>query len=343
MLHIQTTPRGRLGVYANEAAIMFGGNGQGARTARRRRRSLSAALLAIPGWMIRGYQQANAGDLAAALAFNALVALVPTMFLLISIAGLFLKVNQVLVVTMYSSFWGLPSGAAQDALETALTARNNSGWFGAISLIGFAWVGTGFVSCLARSMNRIYGVRNAGFVKEKQRGFFIILVFAFFFLISLTASIGTGLFVNQSDLPYYFEQWALRALQYQVAGYLLALLSALALFLILDRTVPNAGQHLADVWPGALLAAALFVLMAQAFPIYIRMIGGANRYGVVLGLVSLLVAWFLVLAHVMLFSTYVNATWQRHRRRRLRQRRQAEQAIREQREMVGADVQAGSR
>jgi uncharacterized BrkB/YihY/UPF0761 family membrane protein len=73
------------------------------------------------------------------------------------------------------------------------------------------------------------------------------------------------------------------------------------------------------------------------------MLGGANRYGVVLGLVSLLVAWFLVLAHVMLFGTYVNATWQRHRRRRLRQRRQVVQAIREQREMVGAGAQAGGR
>jgi membrane protein len=343
MLHIQSSARGRLGVAANEASILFGGNGRRAKPARRRRRSFGGTLLAIPGWMIRGYQQANAGDLAAALAFNALVALVPTMFLLISVAGLFLKINKVLVVTMYASFWGLPHGAAQEALETALTARNNSGWFGAISLIGFAWVGTGFVSCLARCMNRIYGVRNAGFVKEKQRGFFIILVFAFFFLLSLLTSIAPTFFVNQSDLPYYFEQWALRALQYQVVGYLLALLSALMLFLILDRTVPNAGQHLADVWPGALLAAALFVLMAQAFPIYIRMLGGANRYGVVLGLVSLLVAWFLVLAHVMLFGTYVNATWQRHRRRRLRQRRQVEQAIREQREMVGAGAQAGGR
>lgn len=341
MLHIQGSAKGRLSIYAGEATGTLG-SGR-ARRVTRRRRSFGAALLAIPGWMVRGYQHANAGDLAAAVAFNALVALVPTMFLLIAIAGLFLKVNQVLVVTMYASFWGLPHGAAQGALETALTARNNSGWFGAISLIGFAWVGTGFVSCLARSMNRIYGVRNAGFVKEKQRGFFIIVVFALFFLLSLITSIAPSLFVNQTNLPYYFEQWALRALQYQVAGYAIALLSALVLFLVLYRTVPNAGQHLLDVWPGALLSAALFVLMAQAFPIYIRMLGGANRYGVVLGLVSLLVAWFLVLAHVMLFGTYVNATWQRHRRRHIRERRQAEQAIREQREMVGFGIKAGKR
>jgi membrane protein len=342
MLHIETSTFGRLGIYAGEASSALAKN-RPRGTGRRHRRSLGATLLAIPGWMIRGYQQANAGDLAAALAFNAIVALVPTMFLLFSIAGLFLKVNQVLVATMYASFWGLPHGAAQEALETALTARNNSGWFGVISLIGFAWVGTGFVSCLARCMNRIYGVRNAGFVKEKQRGFFVILVFALFFLLSLITSIAPSFFVNQTNLPYYFEEWALRALQYQVAGYAIALVSALVLFLILDRTVPNAGQHLADVWPGALLAATLFVLMAQVFPIYIRMVGGGNRYGVVLGLVSLLVAWFLVLAHVMLFGTYVNATWQRHRRRRLRQRRMEEQAIREQREMVGVGIKAGKR
>src|SRR6478672_12256273 len=106
MLHIQSVTSGRLGLGAGESDAGLGHDR--AKGGGHRHRSFGAALLAVPGWMIRGYQQANAGDLAAALAFNALVALVPTMFLLISIAGLFLKVNQVLVVPMYASFWGLP-------------------------------------------------------------------------------------------------------------------------------------------------------------------------------------------------------------------------------------------
>src|SRR5215217_5795251 len=92
-------------------------------------------------WMIRGYQQANAGDLAAAVAFNGMVILIPTFFLLYSLAGLFLKTDQGLLTALYASFWGLSNEAATEAFSHALNARSNSGWFGALSLIGFAWVG----------------------------------------------------------------------------------------------------------------------------------------------------------------------------------------------------------
>src|SRR5437868_3868367 len=74
-------------------------------------------------WMIRGYQHANAGDLAAAIAFNAMVALIPTFLLSLAVAGLFLRIDQVLTTATYATFWGLPPGAASDALNAALTAK----------------------------------------------------------------------------------------------------------------------------------------------------------------------------------------------------------------------------
>ena len=103
--------------------------------------------------------------------------------------------------------------------------------------------------------------------------------------------------------------------------YVVALLAAVSLFLVLYRVVPNAGQRLRDVWPGSLTAAVLFVTMAQAFPIYLRLAGQYNRLGAGFGFVSLLVGWFYVLAHVLLFGTYVNATYQAKRRRRWRAKR----------------------
>jgi membrane protein len=270
-------------------------------------------LGSLIGWMVRGYQQANAGDLAAAVAFHALVALIPTFLLFLSVAGLFLHVNQVLITSIYSSIWGLPGSSAEDALEAVLTARRSSSWLGVLSLVGFAWTGAGFVGCLARSMNRIYGVAGCGYMCEKRRGFFVILAFAALFIAALLSSTVPTLFVGR-DLPVYFRSWALAAGRYQILGYVVAFLATMALFGMLYRVIPNAGQHMLDIWPGTFTAATLFVAMAQAFPLYLKVIGGANRYGAVFGLVSLLVAWFLVLAHVLLFGAYVNATYQRHRR-----------------------------
>jgi membrane protein len=264
--------------------------------------------------MHRGYQQANAGDLAAAVAYNALVALIPTFLLCLSVAGLFFHFDEIFTSTIYASLWGLPKGSAGDALETVLTARRSSSWLGALSLAGFAWTGAGFVGCLARSMNRIYGVPGCGYMCEKRRGFFVITAFAALLILALLASTVPTLFVR-TDLPAYFQDWIFTAGWYQILSYGVALLSTIALFGMLYRVVPNAGQGLEDVWPGTLTAAGLFVLIAQAFPIYLRLLGGANRYGAAFGLLTLLVAWSFVLAHVLLFGAYVNATHQRHRRR----------------------------
>jgi membrane protein len=259
--------------------------------------------------MYRGYRQANAGDLAASVAFNALVALVPTFLLCLAVAGLFLRQDEVLETALYTSFWGLPPEAAGDAFGAVLSARRNSSWLGALGLVGFAWAGAGFVSCLARSMNRVYGVPGCGYMCERRRGFFVILAFAALFVLALLTATVPTLFVNR-DLPFYFEEWALAAGRVQTLGYGLAVLATLALFGMLYRVVPNAGQRLADVWPGTLTAAVLFVAMAQVFPIYFRVFGSIERYGSAFGFVSLLVAWFYLLAHVVLFGTYVNASYQ---------------------------------
>ncbi len=275
-------------------------------------------------WMIRGYQRANATDLASAVAFQALVAVVPMFLLLISIAGLFLQDSYVLQQAILTIAWILPGGgASQDAFTAAFEARRNSGLYGALGLLGFAWVGTGFVSAMARSMNRIYGVPNAGYVKEKQRGFIVILLFAVFFMIASAATIVTTFFVgNESNLPLFLQRWTLVSGRSQLIGYAISAVAAYLLFFTIYRLVPNAKQRVMDVWPGALVSAVLFLLVTLVFPVYLRIIGGSNRYGLVLGLLSLMVAAFYALAHVILFGTYINATWQHHRRARQRRRKQ---------------------
>jgi len=316
VLHIGSATGGRAGAprpvkTAAPAgpAVTFG--------ARLQQRGLRGNAVAAFRWMHRGYQQANAGDLAAAVAYNALVALIPTFLLCLSIAGFFFRIDQVFKSTVYASVWGLPSGTAGDALETVLAARRSSSWLGALSLAGFAWTGTGFVGCLARSMNRIYGVPGCGYMCEKRRGFFVILGFAVLFTMALLAATAPTLFVAR-NLPAHLQHWALAGAWYQALGYVVALLTTALLFGMLYRVVPNAGQRITDIWPGTATAAALFVVMAQVFPLYLRAIGGANRYGAAFGLLSLLVAWFYLLAHVLLFGAHVNAVFLRHRRQRRR-------------------------
>lgn len=325
MISVRSATTGRIPRYASDPAP---------EAPRRRKRGIPTAETAgrppfwtlplrILRWMYRGYTATNAGDMAAAVAFNTLIALVPMMLLLAATAGLFLKNDAVLQQTQIAIERLVPGQTSDDAFTAALTARGNTGWLGVISFIGLAWVGTGFVSCLARSMNRIYGARNSGYINEKQRGFLVLMLFSLLFMVASVASIMPTFFINQ-DLPEVFDRWLLASGRYQLIGYGIGLVTAVLLFLVLYRIIPNAGQHLGDVWPGTLISALLFMAITQAFPIYIRLIGGGNRYGQVLGFVSLMVASLLILAHIILFGAYINASWQR--RRRLRRRRKLEVA-----------------
>lgn len=266
------------------------------------------AARAVPRWMIRGYLHANASDLAAAVAFNAVVAIIPTFLLLASIAGFFLRDDALLSRVVDAILWSRPPAQAADALHTLVAVRRNSSWFGIVSVVGFAWIGTNFISCLARGMNRVYGVPNRWFVHERLRAFGLILVFAVLFLLaSLGAAVPT--FFVAHDLGYFYERWAIASTRVQALSYGVAFIAALLLFLVLYRIVPNAGQRLTDVWPGALVAAVLFVVMTQAFPLYLRFFNQYSQYAKVLGFGLLLIIWFYALAHVLLFGTYVNATY----------------------------------
>jgi membrane protein len=266
------------------------------------------------GWMIRGYQTANAGDLAAAVAFNAVVAVVPIFLLLVSAGGLLLQDDQAMTIFIHAILWALPREQTQEALGAVLAAKQNSRFFGALSLLGFAWVGANFVGSLARGMNRIYGVPNRRFVHQRVRDFLVVIVFAVLFLVASVPSIVAGLFVN-NELGAFFDALALASGRVQLLSYGISILGSLALFTVLYRIVPNAGQKMRDVWPGILTAAVLLVALLQVFPIYLRLVGNLNRYGQFFAFVPLIVAWFYLLAHVLLFGAYVNATFQSHCRK----------------------------
>jgi len=264
------------------------------------------------GWMYRGYQRANAGDLAAAIAFNALVAVVPMLLLFASVGGAVLRQEGVLIEFLHAVVWAVPDDQAAEAVQAVLAAKQRSPWLAGLSLVGFLWVGTNFVSSLARGMNRVYGVPNRRFVRQRPRDFLLVLFFAVLFILASVAATVPAFFVGRADLPLFFRYSAFASGLVQIASYAVSIVAATILFLVVYRVLPNAGQKLRDIWPGTLVAALLLVLLLQAFPVYIRLVGGTNRYGQFFGFVPLLVIWFYALAHLLLFGAYVNASFRSH-------------------------------
>lgn len=273
-------------------------------------------------WMVDGYRRVNAGDLAAAVAFNALLAIVPTILLLITAAGLLLRNDELFADVVGATLWLLPAGLGGDTIQALLQARQRSGAFAIASFVGFLWIGATFFASLGRGMNRVYEVPDPPAVYQRVRGFFIVVAFAVLFIVTTVAALLPSLFFGDAPaaLPLGIGDWPLVDGIYQVLSYVVAVLTSITLFGMLFRVVPNAGQRIDDVLPGTIATALLFVVLVQVFPLYLRLAQGLNRIGSIFAFLPLLLGWFYVLAHLLLFGAYINATYQGYRRCRIDQR-----------------------
>jgi membrane protein len=264
---------------------------------------------------IGAYRSINGGDLAATIAFNALLALVPMILLMIALAGQLIKDPDRLNSAIEIVGRALPAGQSREAVDTLLTARNQSARLGLASLIGLLWIGTSFVTTLARAMDRIYRAPERHFVQNRIRAFVIVLLFTFLLLASALSAALPTYFLNNS-IPKEIEKWTPPGTLSHIVGYAISIVAGILLFGIVHYFLPNAGQGIRDIWPGVLAATISFTLLTQGFPIYLQLTQNANRYGALFGVVWLLLTWFLLLAHILVISTIINAWNQRRRRSR---------------------------
>ena len=266
-------------------------------------------------WMITGYRETRAQDLAASVAYYALLAIVPTVLALVSIIGFVLRTDDGYQQAIDLVLWVVPEGLTTEGISALPSLRDRSGAFGLASIVGFLWIGSTFFAALGRAMNQVYGVPDWSPVQQRVRGLIGVVAFSLLFIISVVAAIvpTVVLGIDERTLPLGLERWQLFTGLYQFLSYIVAVVVAMVLFAVIFRIVPAAGQSLFDIVPGAVVIGTAFVLLAQAFPVYLRIVRGWNLIGGTAGLLSLVLVWFYLLAHLFLFGAYINSTWQRHR------------------------------
>lgn len=261
--------------------------------------------------------RSRANDVAAAIAYYALLSIVPMVLGLVSIVGLVLRTDAGYRQAVELVSWVVPEELAGDSLDALPRLRDQSGTFGVVSLVGFLWVGTTFFSALGRAMNQVYEVPDRHPLRQRARGFVSIVLFAVLFTASVIAAIvpTAVLGIDETSLPLGLERWPLFSGLYQALSYVAAVLSAIVMFGLIFRLLPAAGQRVGDIIPGAVAIGFVFVVLVQVFPIYLRIVRDWNLVGGTAGLLSLVLLWCYLLGHLFLLGAFFNATWQRHRRR----------------------------
>lgn len=268
-----------------------------------------------PARLVQRYVDANLPNLAAAVAFHTLFSVFPLLLALVTLIGLIVPDPGRLEQATGAVVVLFPPEASEQLLAMLRSTRQNAGLLGALSVVGLLYSGSALFGSLEDAFNRIYQLPGRPYLRQKLMAMGMLLTCASLLLLSLLAASLADLLssVSGQTLETWLPgaTWLTELVDLRAVGVSLAWTLSLAwsflFFLLIYVIVPNRHFRLGQVWPGAALAALLFVGITKLFPVYLDYFSNFNRYGAGFAFVLLLLAWFYFLAHVVLFGATVNA------------------------------------
>jgi membrane protein len=247
-------------------------------------------------------------NLAAALAYNLLMAVFPLVLALFSLLGLILgTVNP----SAYDQLRGqiihvFPAAtSASNLLDAAFTQlRRSAGILGMIALILALFNGSRLFILIEGCFDIIYHIRPRSFVPQNVMAFVMLLLFIILIPIMVLAAAGPALFFSLLQYTPLGQIPGSKVL-FSLGGILGGLIAAYILFQAMYMVVPNQKISFRHSWPGAVVAAILLQAYLILFPLYVThfLTGYAGK---ALGLVILLV-FFYYFAVLLFLGAEVNA------------------------------------
>ena len=241
--------------------------------------------------------------IAKAAAYSALVSFFP---LLTTIAALLVEANAQSVSRQLAEllFDAVPPGS-EDIVLHVFTARGRGpAWLFAAAAIASVWGASGFMLSLMDGFQAAYRSRNErGF--WRQRGIAVALVF-----FAAAPAVGASallLFAGRVERSLHLDNfWIARFVTVLVAVGAMVLVTCL-----LYRYGAQRPREYRRLWPGAMVAATLWLLATGAFSWYVRNIGSYNvLYGSIGAVIALLV-WLYLLSAIALIGCEFNAEAER--------------------------------
>ena len=281
-----------------------------ARRLKRRLMALTAMELARRTWRELGDDFAV--DLAASIAYYALLSLFPLAIGLVSLFSLILEADVVEaeVFAFFQSYLPGSEGLFADNVEAVGNIR---GLLGIISAVGLLWSSSLLFGAISRAVNRAWDIPyDRPFYIEKPRHF--IMVFSVTPLVVLSVVSTTGLQVLGN------EEWpllgSLAFLEHNGINTLvrpLPFVFSLAIFLLIFKFAPYTRTYWRYIWPGALVSALLFDVGKSVFVWYLENYAAYERIYGALASVVVLLAWTYASGLIVVIGAEVSSEYQRMR------------------------------
>jgi membrane protein len=256
---------------------------------------------------LRKFQSDRGTHLAAMVAYYALVAFVPILFLLLAALGLLERVDESSAVVR--ELKRLLPGAPVEKIVGAVSAiQENAATLGVVGGAFLLWSALGLFGALESAFNIVYERPNRPFFRGK-------LVASAFLTASLAASFA-GLATTTVGWRA-LRDWAPSVAGNAVVAVVVSVLGTSAVvfvFLVAAYLLlTNERQRLREVLPGALFATTLLQATFQVLPLFI-ILSSESVALQTLGSTALLLVWLYVMANVIVLGAEVNWWLRRDRR-----------------------------
>lgn len=254
-----------------------------------------------------GYARHGGDGLATMIAFNATVSLVPFLLTLFTLLSLLVQSTAVHTRIRNGVADVLPTETADVVLRIVDQGRENLSQLSVITLVALFLGGSRFLTALDGAFSRIYGVQQRPWVERKVVFTLVVPLVALLLIGAASAATFANLLFTQPERMVARAEAPWWSAAISLAG---SLIAAYVLLWIIYATIPNyhAGPYRRfRAWPGALVAALLFVLLTQMFPLYLRFFGGSIAVAGALALALLLLLWMYLLGQLLIIGAEVNA------------------------------------
>jgi membrane protein len=228
----------------------------------------------------------------------------PLLFTLFFILSLLVKSDMLYDQIIDWTGRALPGGASRSVETMVARGRENLGEITLIAGVSYLLAGSRFFSSLDRAFSTISRTPRRPFVQRKLASFVMVpLVSLLMILAAFAAAFSTVMLalpdrIFESGTPAWFT--GLLTLSLSLG---LNFLVALALYTIVPVQKPRWGA----VWKGSAVAALLFHLLGQLFPLYLQLTGGFSAYGGAFAFALVLMLWFYLLGQIIVVGAEVNA------------------------------------
>ncbi|MGY0400693.1 YihY/virulence factor BrkB family protein [Carnobacterium jeotgali] len=254
-----------------------------------------------PNWA-----RAEVSSNAAELAYFTLLSLFPILLVVANIIPLF-PINAADILPMLET--AVPPDiytVLAPVLENYLSS--SSGGAISIGLITSLWSASKAFNALQNVLNDVYGV-------EKRNNFIIVRLVSFLVQLAIVAIVGALIFIfvfGEQILLFIQDFIGIDlSLVLQVFGYkwLVLLVVLILVITMVYFLVPNHRLHIKYALPGAIFATVGWLILSQAFTLYVKYAGGEAAASATFGVFIVLMLWLYLSAIILLIGGLINTIY----------------------------------